>query len=87
MGLNPVTAEVMVDATNKTVVVQQRQPLAIHPDTVTLTFDLIKTLAANIILMEMGATPMVGSPPGGGGGGGGAGPAGGGEDRPLSRVN
>jgi hypothetical protein len=87
MALNPVKGDIIVDATNRTVTVQQRQPLAIHPDTVVLTFDVIKTLAANIMLMELGAAPMVGGSPPGSGGGEGKGPAGGGEGRPLSSVS
>ena len=81
MALNPIQGNVNVDTVNRLVVVEQRQPLAINPDRVTLTFDLIKTLAANIILMELGALPL-----GSGDGKGGEGPAGGGEGHPSKRV-
>lgn len=56
---------ITVDQASKTVTVEQRQKLAIHADKVVLPFDVIKTLAANIILMELGALPQ-GSPSAGG---------------------
>ena len=81
-----IQGNITVDVPNRQVVVEQMQRLAIKADRVVLTFDIIKTLAANIILMELGAAPMVAGSPPGSGGGEGEGPAAGGEGTSSLRV-
>lgn len=79
---NAVDTQVNVDPNARVVVIDQRNDrFALKPDRVTLPFDFLKVLVANILLVEAGQVPQVGGPPGVVGKGGEQ-PAGG-EARPV----
>lgn len=80
---NAVDTQVNVDPNARVVVIDQRNDrFALKADRVTLPFDFLKVLVANILLVEAGQVPQVGGPPGVVGQGGAIQPAGG-EARPV----